>query len=1653
MQGWIKLMETIRNSDPPSNESATFLPNSNFHNYRNSMQHQNLFNQSLPLTTNTNDYLLKSSERINTIITLDSPPNIFDSSSIISLDTTPRQIIDDILSVENELISRSRLRRESIISLEIESPTTTASSIISSTDSKQSPVHSKRNSMQISNTFREPISTMKSNHISTPITEDISDDDDVPLVDIRKQKIISIDTLSIPSANDSIIPLATDLQSLPGHIQNDIRDIRFLIYSDIDTLSMHLHTCLYLDKQSSSSPITPNNLKTCNVLKKIFKIYYIKTFRKHLYLEKKISFIKNDKHKQQPLSMISSPTSTSFTTDWTVNRRNPSSTQRQIPKNPFHILQLEPAKQFLTTDNSSSSNIISKSPIEKFETVKDILARTYYPHLYTAIECGYHFGEKSKFPNTQQLITTHGDITFIKEMPQSPPPPDVFNDPIAITLKTPPPTTRRDSIISQPSPIIMKNRNRQSNNSKNDDSRSLSSIHVEPCMDNEIDELSPWAIKKSVVILTPTKIPLPSRIINEKDKPLTNNNRKRKFSNTNIKENKKNRIESTSSLETINHIEDITEPESDDDDDDGDEDYNVLPSELPKQCLIKNGLRSNYYKTRANDKSKPISNKSFPERRRLRRQSSGSLPSFYTGIFESDDAKSSYIDYRLPYDIYWQEQQKTKQPTMNNHFPHMITSTISILRHNKKKSSKPKQKQLSPYKKIFRNVYSDQLRQHALSLNTTEHTPTCECKPPQTCEDGVCLNRVMFTECTIHCACGVKCTNQRVRKNLWYKHLEVFDTGKYGQGLRTTNSISKGTFLCEYVGEVITEEQFYDRMINLYSKDEHHYTMKLTQNLVIDAYRMGSIARFANHSCSPNCGFEKWSVDGLQRMCMFPLRTIKAGEELTYDYNFQCFNVQTQQACYCESPKCRGKIGTKQKSTTSSIITNNDTNSSITIQRLTQREKRRVLQSSIFLLRNLKRIKTKQELKNKNSNTLQQQQQTTDNQSATSLFFTQNYYHSNGSNNRTILPNLRKNPTMIHKEMFYLFYNHIRRSHFVKTGRHNSELIDDTCYYAQLAQLNLILNEIFDLILYHRGRTRDIIPANALKKCPSKRLYPAYYQIITKPIDLKRIRNKLDNGEYLSFELFELDLLLLFNNAITYCGADSHEGQAVLELQNYFLNTIKLQYKTMLNLFTNMQEEQTDLNTLENFIERLHKKETIDGQIRQILYDIIYNISDKIIDDDDDDDDETIDNSPIVYKIVLDNKPSSHRASRSRTGSDCIVHCRCGSVYDEISLVQCYACQLWQHVTCVSIDDSSRPYYCFECVAPCEQNPSACLKTNVLLAATLSPLQTYDDNHESYSTLTRSDGFVIRINECYFVVKQDEKNIDRSLVSPEYDILFVERLWYDDYGVGQASGFFYIRPNETFHEPTRKFYLNEVFRFPSSNDPLPISLIVRPCFVFDIGTYRKGKPISDNSNRVLSSDLFICDYRVDKTARTFTRWVKTKQYPTNTKPYCFDTYVERLSPKRDYQPYQKELQQQKQDHHHHHHDNRRRAINHSNKLTHKQLQERHTRINGIIEKIYCRHYGQNSVPDEINYSIEQFLQQSFIPPSLIDINHHNNNNSPLIENDTLILPLQSPAEIISKKRRTISLSSDDDIVELIPENDCPPSKKRGSTGQSTISPR
>lgn len=53
--------------------------------------------------------------------------------------------------------------------------------------------------------------------------------------------------------------------------------------------------------------------------------------------------------------------------------------------------------------------------------------------------------------------------------------------------------------------------------------------------------------------------------------------------------------------------------------------------------------------------------------------------------------------------------------------------------------------------------------------------------------------------------------------------------------------------------------------------------------------RRGNIARFINSSCAPNCESQKWhdAATGEIRIGIFAAREIEAGEELTYDYQFQ----------------------------------------------------------------------------------------------------------------------------------------------------------------------------------------------------------------------------------------------------------------------------------------------------------------------------------------------------------------------------------------------------------------------------------------------------------------------------------------------------------------------------------------------------------------------------------------------------------------------------------------------------------------------------------------------------------------------------------------------------------------------------------------------
>lgn len=344
----------------------------------------------------------------------------------------------------------------------------------------------------------------------------------------------------MPLISDSIIPLGTDIQSLPGHVDEDERDNRFLVYTDTDNLADHMENCLMVNAKSFSTIRPPTSETHDNVLNKILHIHYIKAIRPYLRKEKKIFFNKDDlsKHQSLSLSHMSSPTANSFRTDWIIHSRHRQSSRHPKPKNAFHILQLTPKLRLNLCNNSIPTNT-SHSPMQTLDHVKDVLARTYYPHLYTAVQCGHQFGARSTLPCTQQLITTQIDMPIIKQRPDSP---CVLTDSThAITLPSPSSSTRQRSQVSCLSPT-------KSELYEDEKKPIPSSIHLTQLSDDDIQVISPLVIKESVVILTQTPIPLTSYALDKGKK--TTNNRKRKSSpiiNVNTTERKKKKTVSPSS--------------------------------------------------------------------------------------------------------------------------------------------------------------------------------------------------------------------------------------------------------------------------------------------------------------------------------------------------------------------------------------------------------------------------------------------------------------------------------------------------------------------------------------------------------------------------------------------------------------------------------------------------------------------------------------------------------------------------------------------------------------------------------------------------------------------------------------------------------------------------------------------------------------------------------------------------------------------------------------------------------------------------------------------------------------------------------------------------------------------------------------------------
>lgn len=204
------------------------------------------------------------------------------------------------------------------------------------------------------------------------------------------------------------------------------------------------------------------------------------------------------------------------------------------------------------------------------------------------------------------------------------------------------------------------------------------------------------------------------------------------------------------------------------------------------------------------------------------------------------------------------------------------------------------------FKKISSNQYISTKK-----MELKEIVAKCNCLADANCGEE-CINRMLFHECRSEC--GKNCTNQTIQTSIPHS-IEVFITRDKGWGVRAKTEIKSGSFIIQYVGDVLSGREFRNRTDTKYSDDTHHYGMHLVAGYVIDARDMGNESRFINHSCQPNCNVQKWVVKGLPCMAIFAVRNIPKGEEITIDYKFQSYSGLEDKICKCNSNNCSGILG------------------------------------------------------------------------------------------------------------------------------------------------------------------------------------------------------------------------------------------------------------------------------------------------------------------------------------------------------------------------------------------------------------------------------------------------------------------------------------------------------------------------------------------------------------------------------------------------------------------------------------------------------------------------------------------------------------------------------------------------------------------------
>ncbi|XP_065143905.1 histone-lysine N-methyltransferase ASH1L [Paramisgurnus dabryanus] len=841
------------------------------------------------------------------------------------------------------------------------------------------------------------------------------------------------------------------------------------------------------------------------------------------------------------------------------------------------------------------------------------------------------------------------------------------------------------------------------------------------------------------------------------------------------------------------------------------------PARPPKKKFQKAGLYSDVFKT-DDPRSQLLQLKKEKLEYTPGEHEYGLLPApIHVGKY----LRQKRIDFQLPYDILWlwKHDQLYKRPDV------------------------------PLYKKIRSNVYVD-----VKPLSGYEAT-TCNCRAPEDhiekgCQDD-CLNRMIFAECSPStCPCGEQCDNQHIQKHEWVQCLERFRAEGKGWGIRTKETLRAGQFIIEYLGEVVSEQEFRSRMMEQYFSHSGHYCLNLDSGMVIDSYRMGNEARFVNHSCEPNCEMQKWSVNGVYRVGLFALKDISSGTELTYDYNFHSFNTEEQQACKCGSEGCRGIIGgksqringlpgkgggagggarrlgrLKEKRKSKHSLKKREEESSdsskfyqhLLMKPMSNRERNFVLKHRVFLLRNWEKMREKQELLKRDGEREREN-------SGLSLY--------------TRWGGVIRDDGNIKSDVFLTQFSALQTSRSVRTRR--LAAAEENTEVTRTARLAHIFKEICDMIMSYKDSTGQTLAAPLLN-LPSRKRNTQYYEKVTDPLDLSTIEKQILTGHYKTVEAFDADMLKVFRNAEKYFGRKSATGRDVCRLRKAYYGA---RHEAAVQIDEIVGETASEADSSDS----------------------------------------------------LERDQAQHEGSGSHDKDDDVIRCICGMYKDEGLMIQCEKCMVWQHCDCMRLEAEVEHYLCEQC----DPRP-------VDREVPMVPQPSYAQSGSIYYICLLRDELLLHQGDCVYLMRDSRRTPEGQPVRQSYrllshinrdklDIFRIEKLWKNENGERFAFGHHYFRPHETHHSPSRRFYHNELFRVPLY-EIIPLEAVVGMCCVLDLYTYCKGRP-----KGVKEQDVYICDYRLDKSAHLFYK-IHRNRYPVCTKPYAFNHFPKRLAPKRDFSPH------------------------------------------------------------------------------------------------------------------------------------------------------